>query len=93
VLTGGGGGGGLGGCRWVVAKAAAAGEVKLTYSDWPISNWEKNRIQPVRPQHCQQSYTLIKDSTSSIQGSSSKREDGDYNTQEYDDEQPNSALL
>ena len=63
VLTG----GGLGGCRWVVvAKADAAGEVKLTSSDWPISNWEKNRI---RPEHYQQSYTLTKEGTGSLQGS------------------------
>ena len=63
VLTG----GGLGGCRLVVvAKADAAGEVKLTSSDWPIRNWEKNRN---RPEHYQQSYTLNKDGTSSLQGS------------------------
>lgn len=35
VLTG----GGLGGCCWVCAKAGAAGEVRLTYSDRSISNW------------------------------------------------------
>lgn len=57
VLTG---GGGLGGCLWVVAKADAAGEVKLAYSDWPISNWEKNRIHPIR---AEQSFTSTNDST------------------------------
>lgn len=35
VLTG----GGLGGCRWVVGRAGAAGEVRLTYSDRSVSNW------------------------------------------------------
>lgn len=41
VLTGGGGGvgGGLGGCRWTRAKAGAAGDVRLTYSDRSTSSW------------------------------------------------------
>lgn len=76
VLTG---GGGLGGCRWVVAKAAAAGEVKLTYSDWQISNWEEKQ-DPAHQTTASSSttkLTLIKDSTSSLQGGS-EREDGDY---------------
>ena len=46
VLTG----GGLGGCRSVCAKAGAAGEVRLTYSDRSTSNWE-HRSQPIRAQH------------------------------------------
>lgn len=50
VLTG----GGLGGCRWVCAKAGAAGEVRLTYSDRSISNWgTQEPTNQTRAQHSQ----------------------------------------
>lgn len=45
-------GGGLGGCRWVCAKAGAAGEVTLTYSDRSISNWgTQEPTNQTRAQH------------------------------------------
>lgn len=54
VLTG----GGLGGCRWVVAKAGASGEVRLTYSDRSISNWgTQEPTNQTRAQHSQSSST------------------------------------
>lgn len=54
VLTG----GGLGGCRRVVAKAGAAGDVRLTYSDRSISNWgTQEPTNQTRAQHSHSSST------------------------------------
>ena len=54
VLTG----GGLGGCRSVCAKAGAAGEVRLTYSDRSISNWgAQEPTNQSTAQHSQSSST------------------------------------
>ncbi len=51
-------GGGLGGCRSVFAKAGAAGEVRLTYSDRSISNWgTQEPTNQTRAQHSQWSST------------------------------------
>lgn len=52
---GAGGGGGLGG-SW---QACAGGDVRLTYSDRPISSWGKHRSQPIRGEHNQGSARLL----------------------------------
>lgn len=57
VLTG----GGLGGCCWVCAKAGAAGEVRLTYSDRSISNWNTGANQSDQSRaHPEELYTVYR---------------------------------
>ncbi len=54
VLTG----GGLGGCRSVCAKAGAAGDVRLTYSDRSTSSWgTQEPTNQSTAQHSQRSST------------------------------------
>lgn len=71
-------GGGLGGCRWVCAKASAAGEVRLTYSDRSISNWRTQ--EPTDQTRAQQSQSSSTEATGENSSSSSYMENGHTHT-------------